>query len=61
MFTSLIERLSPVLYTKEKREGVIVISENLLAYNLLAYIIFGASKKRAYEIEAEMESLLRSS
>lgn len=58
-FPRLIERLAPVLYTKEKREGVIVISENLLSYNLLAYIIFGANKKRAYEIEAEMESLLR--
>nr|MBP9814131.1 hypothetical protein [Candidatus Woesebacteria bacterium] len=58
-FSTARERLGPVLFTKEKREGVIIISENLFAYNLLAYVIFGTNKKRAYEIEAEMEALLR--
>lgn len=57
-FTDILTRLEPILFTKEKREGIIIISENLLAYNLLAFVIFGANKKRAYEIEATMQALL---
>jgi biotin carboxylase len=58
-FTQLQQALAPVLYTKDKREGVVIISENLLTYSLLAFIIFGSNKKRAYEIETQMEALLR--
>lgn len=58
-FSKLATRLEPVLFTKEKREGVVIISQNLLHYNLLAFVIFGANKKRAYEIEATMEALLQ--
>lgn len=59
IFSEVRTVLTPILFTKEKREGVIIISENLFAYNLLAYIIFAPNKKRAYEIEATMESLLQ--
>ena len=57
-FSEILNRLEPILFTKEKREGIIIISENLLSYNLLAFIIFGANKKRAYEIETTMQTLL---
>ena len=57
-FQDILNRLEPILFTKEKREGIIIISENLLSYNLLAFIIFGANKKRAYEIETTMQTLL---
>ena len=59
-FTDILTRLEPILFTKEKREGIVIISENLLVYNLLAFVIFGANKKRAYEIEATMQTLLTS-
>lgn len=58
-FVSVQEKLAPILFDKKKREGLIIISENLLAYRRLAYIIFAANKKRAYEIEIEIENLLR--
>lgn len=54
----ILESLQTILYTKERREGLIIISENLLAYKLLGFIIFAPNKKRAYEIEATMETLL---
>ena len=59
-FEDVHTRLESILFSKEKREGIIIISENLLVYNLLAFVIFGANKKRAYEIEATMEALLTS-
>lgn len=59
-FQDILNRLESILFTKEKREGIIIISENLLAYNLLAFVIFGTNKKRAYELEATMQTLLTS-
>lgn len=59
-FREMYERLEPVLFNKTTREGIIIVSENLLKIGHLAYIIFGNTKKRAYELEASMESLLRS-
>ena len=57
-FTSLLEILKPVLFDKKTREGVILVSENMLERGQMQYIIFGANKKRALDIEAEMERLL---
>ncbi len=59
-FAQIREKLQAILFRKETSEGLVIISENLLAYHKLAYIIFAANKKRAYEIEAEMERLLTS-
>jgi hypothetical protein len=59
-FDSLVERLTPLLFDKQTREGVVLISENLLSYKRMGYIIFGKNKKRAYELEEQMEALLRS-
>lgn len=58
-FTEIHSKLEPVLFNKKTREGVIICSENLMGGKKVSYIIFGANKKRAYEIEEEMENLLR--
>ncbi|HLD24780.1 MAG TPA: hypothetical protein VJB96_02570 [Patescibacteria group bacterium] len=57
-FPQLLDRLSPVLFSKETKEGVIVTSENLLRMQKLAFILFAKTKKRAQEIEAKMADLL---
>lgn len=59
LFSSVFHRLEPILFDKQAREGLIIMSENLLRMNHFAYIIFGKTKKRAYEIEAKMIELLR--
>ncbi len=58
-FSEMLDTLRPILFDKHTNEGLIIISENLLSYHKLAYIIFGKNKKRAYEIESHMEQLLR--
>ncbi len=58
-FQEMLDRLVPILFNKQTREGLLIISENLLSYHKLAYIIFGRNKKRAYELESSMEQLLR--
>ncbi len=58
-FSQIQEKLRPILFNKSTQEGVLTVSENLLRMDKLAYIIFGKTKKRAYDIEAEMESLLK--
>lgn len=58
-FGEITDVLRPILFDKHTREGLIIISENLLSYHKLAYVIFGRNKKRAYEIESSMEQLLR--
>lgn len=58
-FDKLLERLSPILFSKETKEGIVLTSENLLRMQKFSFIIFAATKKRAYEIEATMETLLK--
>lgn len=58
-FTTLLQTLEPVLFNKKTREGVILVSENMLEMGQMQYIIFGQNKKRALELEVEMERLLR--
>jgi hypothetical protein len=53
--------LAPVLYDKRTREGLIIISENLLSYHQLGYIIFGKTEKRARDVEEKMIELLAAS
>jgi len=57
-FRQMQDKLRTILFSKSSQEGVVTVSENLLRMGKLAYIIFGKTKKRAYEIEAEMESIL---
>lgn len=57
---SLLGALEPIAFDKKKKEGVIVASVNLLAQNEFAYIVFGETKRRAYEIEQKMEQILQS-
>jgi len=51
-FGQIKELLTPILYDKKTKEGLVLISENLLAQNKLAYIIFAKNKKRAEELES---------
>lgn len=59
-FGKLLERLSPIVFNKQTKEGIILTSENLLRMQKFSFIIFAPTKKRAYEIEATMEALLKS-
>lgn len=58
-FTSMLTRLSPILYDKTTKEGLILTSENLLRMQKFSFIIFAKNKKRSLEIEARMEELLQ--
>lgn len=58
-FEGVSSILSPVMYSRQTREGVVVVSANMLVQRQLEYVIIAQNKKRAYEIEAQMESLLR--
>jgi hypothetical protein len=60
-FNEMLTILSPVLFNKQTREGLVIISENLLSYHQLGYIIFGKTEKRARELEAKMIQLLTAS
>ena len=57
-FSALLERLSPVLFNKETKEGIVLTSENLLRMQKFSFIVFAKTKKRSYEIEARMIELL---
>lgn len=60
-FAQVKSMLKPILFDSVKKEGLIITSENSL-YNRhsLEYVIFGQTKKRAYELESQLETLLRS-
>lgn len=57
-FPQLSETLSDVLFQKKTGEGVVLVSSALLELGKFGYIVFGANKRRAYEIEEEMMRLL---
>lgn len=57
-FNEMLTVLAPVLFDKRTREGLIIISENLLSYHQLGYIIFAKTEKRARDLEAKMIELL---
>lgn len=58
-FEKLYERLEPILFNPQTRDGVIIVSANLLSQRKFGYIIFGTNESRALEIEQQMEQLLR--
>lgn len=60
-FNEMLTILRPVLYEKRTREGLVIISENLLSYHQLGYIIFAKTEKRARDLEAKMMELLAAS
>jgi len=57
-FGELLKLFKPILFSRKSKEGLVVVSENLLTQNKLAYIIFGRNKKRALETEEKMKNLL---
>jgi hypothetical protein len=57
----MLSLLQPVLFNKQTREGLIIISENLLSYHQLGYIIFGKTEKHARDCEEKMIELLAAS
>lgn len=57
-FTELQKKLSPVLFNKKTKEGLVIASANLLKQGQLAYIVFGRDEKHALEIEAKAKKLL---
>ena len=58
-FKSVKTLLTPILFDRETKEGLVIISENMFLLDKLAYIIFGKTKKKALEIEQRMEELLK--
>lgn len=57
-FPAVYEKLKPLLFNKKTKEGVVISSENIIKQKELIYIIFGNTKRRAYQIEEDMKNLL---
>lgn len=55
---NLLLRLKPLLFSPKTKTGVIINSENNLSKKELLYTIIAADKKRAYQLEADMQTLL---
>jgi len=58
-FTSLKNTLRPILFDKRTKEGLVISSENIIRQKEFIYIIFGSTKRRAYQIEEEMKHILQ--
>jgi len=58
-FDQIHEMLSPILFNKSTGEGLVITCVSPLSTYRVGYIIFGANRKRAFEIEAKMDELLR--
>jgi hypothetical protein len=56
-FEKLLKMMTPLMFDRKKKEGLVIASSNLLAVGKLAYIIFGKNKKRAEKVELEMKKL----
>ncbi|MFZ2025478.1 MAG: hypothetical protein WAV51_04295 [Microgenomates group bacterium] len=57
-FEKVYQTLTPVLFDKQTKEGMVIASANLIRQHRLAYVIFGTNEKRALEIETKMKELL---
>lgn len=57
-FEQLAGTLSPLLYNEQTKEGLIITCVKALTTHRFGYIVFGANRKRAFELEAQMETLL---
>ena len=58
-FVKIKKILRRLAFGRRKKEGVVIVSANLLAQGKFAYIVFGKNKRRASAIEKEMMSLLK--
>jgi len=58
-FDRVLDVLTPVLFDKKTKEGVVIASSNLLEQSKFAYIVLSPSEKRSLEIEHQMEELLQ--
>ncbi|MFZ2025857.1 MAG: hypothetical protein WAV30_01040, partial [Microgenomates group bacterium] len=56
-FPTIHKILEPLLFNKRTKEGVVISSENIIKQKELIYIIFGNTKRRAYQIEEDMRHL----
>ncbi len=59
-FKQVLDLLSPLLFNKKTKEGVVIASANLLSQSAFAYVVFASNKKKANEIENKMFELLES-
>jgi hypothetical protein len=57
-FGKMLKLMSPLLFSRRTKEGLVICSSNLLFDGYLSYIIFGKNKKRAEYIESEMRKML---
>ncbi len=57
-FENLLKKINPVLYNKNKKEGVVISSAAYLAESSLLYTVYGTSKRRAYNIQNELLEIL---
>lgn len=56
----VLKSLDQFLYSKKTKEGIIINSENSINDGLLIYTIFGKNRRRAYDIEQTMSTILAS-
>ncbi len=57
-FNRILNVVEPVLFSPRTKEGVVISSENILKQKQVIYIVFGNTKRRAFEIESKMKNLL---
>ena len=57
-FSQIQKKLKPILFNPKTKEGLIVVSKNLLSQKKLAYIIFAADSTRAHHLQSRIMSLL---
>jgi hypothetical protein len=58
-FEDIVKTLTPILFNKKKKEGVLLASANTLSKGRLAYFVVGKNKSRAAKIEDEMIDRLK--
>lgn len=59
-FSQIKKILKPILFDPKTKEGLIIISENLLTQKKIAYIIFAVDSQRAHQIESTMSQIFDS-
>lgn len=57
-FQKIHSLLQPLLFSHQKKEGIILASANILKQHKLSHIIIGKNKESAFAIEGEMERIL---
>lgn len=59
-FKQMLELMTPILFNKKTKEGLVIASASLLTQSTFAYVVFAKNKKKAMEIENKMFNLLKS-